>query len=149
MSGLVFRTRKARGHVQLNVTPLIDVLFLFIIFFMLTGTFKRVGELELRLPGSSTAVPSLSDETTRTLELLLTEGGGLYLDGEEVELPGLKSRLQGILRADPESRVMLKAERGVPHGQVVLLLDIVRTAGFRGVGIGTHMEPPEEETRTR
>ncbi|MBD3334500.1 MAG: hypothetical protein GF355_03200 [Candidatus Eisenbacteria bacterium] len=49
-------------------------------------------------------------------------------------------RLAEILNRHPQSRVTIKAEEGVRHGTVVLLLDIVRDAGFPGVGIGTHIK---------
>jgi biopolymer transport protein ExbD len=140
---MVFRTRK-RKQVSLSVTPLIDVLFLLLIFFMVTGTFKRAGELELHLPESSTSTPSINGAGTKEVELVLTEKGRLLLDGENVELPGLKSRLQGILAEDSEKRVMIKAESGVQHWEVVRLLDIVREAGFPGVGLGTRLTPSPE-----
>jgi biopolymer transport protein ExbD len=142
MSAMSFRVRKGHRDVSLNVTSLVDVLFLLIIFFMLTGTFKRVGELELQLPGSSTSTPPTESEQAHQVELVVTAEGCLLLDGEDVQMPMLKSRLQEILREDPQSRVMIKAEKDVLHGEVVLLLDIVRDAGFRGVGIGTQMERP-------
>lgn len=138
MSGMAFRSRKSRERATLNVTSLIDVLFLLLIFFMLTGTFKRVGEMELRLPDSSTAVPEAPGET-RTVELIATEEGRVYLEGMNVPLPELKARLQKIRGEDPSSHVTIKAEAAVEHGQVVRLLDIVREAGFAGVGIGTQV----------
>ena len=144
MSTMVFKTRK-RKQVALNVTPLIDVLFLLLIFFMITGTFKRAGELELRLPESSTSTPSVGEIEAQEVELVLTEGGTLLLDGENVELPQLKRRLEAIHTEDSEKRVMIKAESGVQHWEVVRLLDIVREAGFPGVGLGTHLMPSQEE----
>jgi biopolymer transport protein ExbD len=147
MSSMVFRTRK-RKQVSLSVTPLIDVLFLLLIFFMVTGTFKRAGELELRLPESSTSTPSKSESEAKDLELVLTEDGLLLLDGENVELPNLKRRLQTIVAEDAEKRVMIKAESGVQHWEVVRLLDIVREAGFPGVGLGTQLKPSQEEYAT-
>jgi biopolymer transport protein ExbD len=122
---MVFKTRK-RKQVALNVTPLIDVLFLLLIFFMVTGTFKRAGELELRLPESSTSIPSAGEGEALDVELVLTEDGILLLDGENIELPQLKRRLQALLAEDSEKRVMIKAESGVQHWEVVRLLDIVR-----------------------
>lgn len=138
MSEMTFRQRKSNKQVELNITPLIDVLFLLLIFFMLTGTFKRVGELELQLPDSSTAAPSQGTET-REVELIATEEGRLFVDGQGIGTPQLKSELTRILEEDPDARVMIKAEAGVDHGEVVRLLDIVRDAGFPGVGIGTHI----------
>ncbi len=139
MSVMAFRLGRERKRGTLNVTPLIDVLFLLIIFFSVTGTFKRVGELELQLPESSTAsVPGPREEVPQ-MELIVTEEGGLRLNGEVIERPALKGRLREILTDDRASRVVIKAETGVRHGEVVWLLDIVRDAGFTGVGIGTHL----------
>jgi biopolymer transport protein ExbD len=143
VSSMVFKTRK-RKHVALNVTPLVDVLFLLLIFFMVTGTFKRAGELELHLPESSTSTPSKRESEAKDVELVLTESGILLLDGENVELPNLKQRLRAIIAEDAEKRVMIKAESGVQHWEVVRLLDIVREAGFPGVGLGTKLTSGSE-----
>ena len=59
MSGLSFR-RKKRAVIDLNVISLVDILFLLLIFFTLTSTFKRAGELDLQLPESTTAGPGRS-----------------------------------------------------------------------------------------
>ncbi|MBU1699337.1 MAG: biopolymer transporter ExbD [Candidatus Eisenbacteria bacterium] len=147
MSAISFRIGKERKQITLNVTPLIDVLFLLIIFFAVTGTFKRVGELELQLPRSTTSTPALEGELAHEVEVIMTESGRLILDGEETPMPQLKGRLLEILAADPQSRVMIKAEAGVRHGEVVWILDIVRDTGFPGVGIGTQIGPPPPENR--
>ena len=143
MSTMAFRTHKVKKYVTLSVTPLIDVLFLLIIFFTLTSTFKRVGELELQLPDSSTSRVVSEEDEDRTIELIVMEAGALFVDGEELELAQLKSRLVERRASQPDGRVMIKAEAGVDHGEVVRLLDIVRSAGFPGVGIGTHTRPAE------
>jgi biopolymer transport protein ExbD len=145
MSTMAFRPHKVKKSVTLSITPLIDVLFLLIIFFTLTSTFKRVGELELQLPDSSTSQTVSEDEERHTIDVVVMEDGELLVDGDAIELPRLKSRLAELRAADAEGRVMIKAEAGVNHGDVVRLLDIVRDAGFPGVGIGTHTRPPEPE----
>jgi biopolymer transport protein ExbD len=144
MSGMVFRPRSGKKQIHLNVTSLIDVLFLLLIFFMLTGTFKRAGEMQLRLPESTTSAPA-AESPPHTVDLVATEDGRLILDGQPVDLAALKGRLKDLLAADPGSQVMLKAEEEVSHGRVVRLLDIVRDAGFKGVGFGTQIgQPPAE-----
>ncbi len=140
MSEMRFKGGGGKPPITLNMTPLIDVLFLFIIFFMLTGTFKRVGELELQLPDSDTAAPAEAGEESRSVELIVTADGGLLLGGESVEMPLLKQALVQRLGQDPGSRVLIKAEASVSHGEIVRLLDIVRDAGYAGVGIGTHIQ---------
>ncbi len=139
MSSFAFRERRGKKEVTLNVTSLIDVLFLLLIFFMLTGTFKRVGELELQLPESTSATPS-QGVVSHQIDLVLTEEGTLLVNGDPLPWPNLKRHLTGLLEADSDAKVMIRAETGVAHGEVVKALDIVREAGFAGVGIGTHVE---------
>lgn len=136
MSGIVFRERKRRKHVDLNVTSLVDVLFLLLIFFTLTSTFKREGGLELELPESTTAAPA--DPSPRPVELVLTEHGTLLLDGAPTTFDRLLPELRSVHESHPDAEVMIEAEKGVGHGQVVRLLDAVRGAGFKGVRLGVH-----------
>jgi biopolymer transport protein ExbD len=137
VSRMVFRQRKRKAvDLNLNVTSLIDVLFLLLIFFMLTSTFKRAGELELNLPESSTARPAGVGSATQGVDLVLTEKGTLMLDGAPVTFETLPAGLRAVRERRPGAQIMIEAETSVAHGQVVRLLDAVRTAGFQGVGIG-------------
>jgi len=140
VSRMVFRERKRSRSVELNVTSLVDVLFLLLIFFMLTSTFKHAGELELNLPESSTARPPGPGSASANVDLVLTEKGTLMLDGAAITFEMLPGRLQALREQRPTAEIMIEAEASVSHGQVVRLLDAVRTAGFAGVGIGTTME---------
>jgi biopolymer transport protein ExbD len=133
---MLFRERKRTKSVDLNVTSLVDVLFLLLIFFMLTTTFKHAGELELNLPESSTAGPASTSAGAEGVDLVLTEQGTLLLDGASVTFETLPAGLNALHRRRPGAQIMIEAEAGVAHGQVVRLLDAVRTAGFQGVGIG-------------
>jgi biopolymer transport protein ExbD len=142
MSRMMFRERKRNKNVELNVTSLIDVLFLMLIFFMLTSTFKRAGELELNLPESSTARPAGPGSAAEGASLVLTEKGTLMLDGAPVTFEALPAELRALRGRRPGAQIMIEAETGVPHGQVVRLLDAVRTAGFHGVGIGATATQP-------
>ncbi len=137
MSALEFRRKKRRPVVDLNVTSLVDVLFLLLIFFTLTSTFKRAGELDLQLPESTTAGPgSRSEQKNPPLDLVLTEQGTLMLDGAPTTFEALPAALRTVREREPERQVRIDAEKAVAHEQVVRLLDAVRTAGFTGVGIG-------------
>jgi biopolymer transport protein ExbD len=137
MSRMVFRQSRRNKGVDLNVTSLVDVLFLLLIFFMLASTFKRAGELELNLPESSTSGPVGVGAAAESVDLVLTEKGTLMLDGGAVTFETLPARLSSLRERRPRAQIMIQAETSVAHGQVVRLLDAVRTAGFKGVGIGT------------
>jgi len=136
VSRIVFRERKPRPQVDLNVTSLVDVLFLLLIFFTLTSTFKRAGELELKLPESTTARPGGAAGKPKDVQLVLTEHGTLLLNGAATTIEQLPAKLREVHERQPDSQVMIEAEEKVEHGRIVRLLDAVRTAGFTGVGIG-------------
>lgn len=149
MSGVVFRKPKERKYVELNVTSLVDVLFLLLIFFTLTSTFKRAGELDLQLPKSTTAEHSDAGASKQPVDLVLTERGMLLLDGSPTTFDAVQSRLRSVHDRQPDRQVMIEAEERVEHGKVVRLLDAVRTAGFTGVSIGVRTVEPAPSTRAR
>lgn len=142
MSGIVFRKPKARKNIDLNVTSLVDVLFLLLIFFTLTSTFKRAGEIELQLPKSTTAGHSAPGPSAQPVDLVLTGRGTLMVDGTSTTFEALLPRLRAVHERQPDRQVLIEAEETVGHGQVVRLLDAVRTAGFTGVELGVRNAQP-------
>jgi biopolymer transport protein ExbD len=142
MSRIVFRERRPRNQVDLNVTSLVDVLFLLLIFFTLTSTFKRAGELDLKLPKSTTAAPGGIEGKSKPVELVLTEHGMLLLNGASTTFDQLPAKLRDAHERQPDGQVMIEAEEKVEHGRIVRLLDAVRAAGFTGVGIGVRSAGP-------
>lgn len=142
-----FRERP-RKQVNLNMTSLIDVLFLLIIFFMLTGTFRRAGEMELHLPTSTTAQPVGREKAPQQVEVVMTEAGGVLLNGQATDLDRLQKQLADLAAKSPGGQAMIQAEAGVRHGDVVRVLDMIREAGFAGVGIGTQFPQSQPKTES-
>jgi biopolymer transport protein ExbD len=149
MSGMVFRKPRNRKQVDLNVTSLVDVLFLLLIFFTITSTFKRAGELDLQLPESTTGQGRASQASQHPVDLVLTEHGTLLLDGAPTTIDALLPKLRTLHEGQPDREVMIEAEERVEHGKVVQLLDAVRTAGFTGVSIGVRTSGPMPPGRAR
>ncbi len=151
MSGISFRKPRPRKQIDLNVTSLVDVLFLLLIFFTLTSTFKRAGELDLQLPKSTTAGPGARAQREPPMEVVLTAHGMLMIDGQPTTFEALESGLRVAHDRQPDRQVTIEAEATVGHGQVVRILDAVRMAGFTGVGIGvrtaTAHSGPRRSTR--
>lgn len=140
MSELAFRPTKRRRRVTLNLTSLIDVLFLLLIFFMLTSTFRQSGELELELPDSTTSTPADRGAERRPTEIALRADGRVLVDGDAVEQAELVQKLRARIESDPEARVVLNAEAAARHADVIQLIDVVRSLGFAGLSLGTEMQ---------
>lgn len=132
MKPLDLRPRPRRRPV-LNVTSLIDVLFLLLIFLMVSSTFLEHPAIELDLPQASTSEPVRVD----SLRLAIPEDGRLLLEGEEVEPAALRERLRKAAGENPELLLILEADRGADYGRVVEALDAAREAGVKRISAFT------------
>ena len=127
--------RRGRG-VIINVTSLIDVMFLLVIFFTVSSTFKNQPAIELSLPRSSTA----EQMTVTPSVLYLTTGGEIYLDDEPVARDTLRQRLRQLNAATGQERIVLRADQQAEHGEVVELIDLIKESGFRRVNLAARWD---------
>ena len=145
MTTMSFRASRPRRRAAVNITSLIDVLFLLLIFFMLSSTFRVAGEMELDLPHSRTAGASPEANSQRVAHLVLRSVGDVLFDGEAIAKTELPERLAAFHTSHPEARVRLDAEAEAQHGHVIELLDMIREAGFVGVGLGAERQARPEQ----
>ena len=123
--------RSGQQDVQINIAPLVDVVFLLVIFFAVSTTFLESAGLKLELPSSS----STAERETRTLTVSLTTDGVLYLGDEEVTRADLTESLRTQLEQTDDKVVILRADTHVEHGEVVRVMDLIRDAGAEGMTI--------------
>jgi biopolymer transport protein ExbD len=127
-------SRKGRGLI-INVTSLIDVMFLLLIFFMVSSTFKNQPAINLVLPRSATA-----SETVDTPAILfLTAEGEVYLNDTLVDQATLAARLQDLHGESGEDRMVLRADENANHGDVVELIDTIKQSGFTRVSLSARV----------
>lgn len=131
-----------RRKVSINVTSLIDVVFLLLIFFVVTSTFLERPGLDLSLPEASSTEAATREEVTVQLEA----EGRILVDGEPIELAALSESLEARLGETETGRVVLEADERVPHGRVVGVMDAARLAGASGIVVATR---PGEDEGTR
>jgi biopolymer transport protein ExbD len=141
MSEFSFR-KGPRRKVSINLTSLIDVLFLLLIFLMLTSTFRRAGEMDLELATSSTAAAAESSPSLEPVEIsMLADGTVRYGDRIVSDDEELLRLLSEAHESDPDRPVLLNAEAEARHADVVRLIDIVRETGYGGLSLGTELRP--------
>ena len=127
-------SKKGRGLI-INITTLIDVMFLLLIFFMVTSTFKNQPAINLVLPRSATA-----SETVDTPAILfLTDDGRVYLNDTLVDLESLAGQLEKMHAKSGEDRMVLRADEEAAHGDVVKLIDIIKQSGFTRVSLSARV----------
>lgn len=128
---------------EINLTSLIDVVFLLLIFFMVSTTFDRQALIRLDLPEAATAeTEALPD----VIEIIITAQGQLFVGDGLVTEPGraaVQAALSEQLRDRPEAPVVVRADAEAPHRMVVMALDAAAAEGVRRVGIATLEETGE------
>ena len=126
------RFRKvSRPAVAINIAPLVDVVFLLVIFFAVSTTFLETAGLNLELPSSS----STAQREPQELTVFLASDGTLSYDGEELGQDDLRARLRRDLDDAETKMVVLRADTHTPHGTVVEVMDLVRESGAGGITI--------------
>jgi biopolymer transport protein ExbD len=123
--------------VEINLTSLIDVVFLLLIFFMVTTTFERQARLRIELPEASDE-PSVVQ--TQAIEIAISADGRFYVNANEVVNTRIETLRQAIARAagdDREQSITIRADARTPHQAVVTAMDAVNRLGFVNLSIAT------------
>jgi len=131
-----FEGRRRTSQVP-NLTPLIDIVFLLLVFFMLTSHFVQEQALNIDLPVADSGEAVSEDDQ---LEVVLTAEGRLLIDEHIVEADNLEAVLRKQLAERREKLVRVRGDRGAPLGKAVTVLDAARQAGADGVDIVTEQQ---------
>lgn len=124
-----FQRTPRRKLVFLNLTPLIDVLFILIIFFMLTTSFMRIESMELILPSASGKATAKQD----MVHLFIKTDGDMLLGQRRLDQNELMESLRRMFEKDANTRVMLFTDEGVTMQQMVGVMDRVQLAGGKSL----------------
>ncbi len=124
---------RARIHSHLDIAPLIDIVFLLLVFFMLTSTFLVPEAIELELPESSSA----SVTETMPIVVSLDKTGQLALNGEVIGLEQLQMAIEPLLKQDTESAITLKSDAHTEVQQLLKVMDEIRAAGGSNIALAT------------
>ncbi len=126
--------RLARRHSsgpEINMAPLIDMIFILLIFFVVTTSFVRESGIEVKRPVAQTA------KSIHRSNLLIgvTSNGGVYIEGRRVNVMALRPVLERFLATSPNGSVVIVADKDSYTGIVVQILDQCRLAGVKRVSI--------------
>jgi len=126
--------RKRRDEPKVDLTPMVDVVFLLLIFFMISTTFIETPGLSIKLPESSTQV---AEKEPKELKIYLSKEGEIYLGEEKMTTAALKRHLDGYGKQAEHMTFLLLADKDARHGKVVELMDLAKVAGFSKLAIAT------------
>ena len=135
---------RPRAQLEVNLTSLIDVVFLLLIFFMVSTSFTKQSQIAIRLPEAAST--SIIEETPQRIEIMITETGTFLVNGRELinnRPETLRNALQKVSVAGDKLPMTISADANAKHQHVVTAMDVAGRLGFTQISIATVNNPVE------
>lgn len=136
---------RSRPQPEVNLTSLIDVVLLLLIFFMVSTSFVRQSQIEIRLPQTDNAVEV--EETPERIDIMITETGTVFMNGRELinnRPETIRNALRKISGGEHDLPLTISADANAKHQYVVTTMDIAGRLGFTQINIATVNDPTDD-----
>tara|TARA_Y100001935_G_C17291180_1_gene503420 strand:- start:1078 stop:1488 length:411 start_codon:yes stop_codon:yes gene_type:complete len=130
-----FNTSKEENH-QIDISPLIDMVFILLIFFMVSTTFVKDMQIDIDRPGAASATPSKS----KSIRVFIDGNENIFVDGQQVRSWVLQGKLRDLKAKDESPSVLIVTDKGVSADKLVEVVDQCRLSGIKDVGVATERE---------
>ena len=127
----VTRTKDEEEAGEIDLTPMLDVVFILLIFFIVTSVFITEAGLDVNKPVADTAESQSGD----LILIAIGPGGDIWIDGEEIDPRFIRSRFELRLVDAPNSSVVIQGDQAANNAEVLLILNAAREAGIQNVSI--------------
>jgi biopolymer transport protein ExbD len=128
---------------RISIAPLIDIVFLLLIFFLVTSHFDIASGVRIDLPKVSKRIAE--EEEDNRVTLIIDKSAQTYLEGEKIDLNSLKKRLEALIRQKGFLHLILQADKDVSHGKVVQIMDLAKNAGVQSIIIAARWKAGEPQ----
>ena len=125
--------KREEDNFAMEMTPLIDVVFLLIIFFMVSTVFVDFSRrMDINLPSSKS---SIIDEKPKTLEIKMSKDKKIFLAGKPVTLFGLEQTLRKLDVKGKKQTAIIRADKLLPYGEVIQVMGLLQKAGIPDISV--------------
>ena len=134
-----FREKRITKSI-INLTPMVDMLFIIVLFFLVTSSFIEQPNIKLELPSTKYASTSKLEERV----LMISQDGKFFFQNEPVERKDLITVLKNAFLKQDDKTLVLRADKNVPYGVVIDIMDAAKGAGLRRIVAPTIFEPEKK-----
>lgn len=132
-----FREKQGTRTPILNLVPMVDVLFLVLLFFLITSSFIEQPNIKLELPSTKYVSTSKLEERVLTI----SQDGKLFFQNEPVERKDLVSILKNAFSKQDDKTLVMRADKNVPYGVIIDVMDAAKGAGLKRIVAPTIFDP--------
>jgi biopolymer transport protein ExbD len=136
---------QSRPEPDVNLTPLIDVVFLLLIFFMVSTSFVKQSQITIRLPEAEST--AMVEEPPEQIDIMITEQGTYLVNGRELinnRAETIRNALQRVSAGDTSLPLTISADANARHQHVVTAMDVAGRLGFVRISIATVDDPTDD-----
>lgn len=133
---------KPRKYHSMDLTPLIDVVFLLLIFFMVATNFSKFSSMDIKVPKSTVENKNTAIETievllnsNKILNIRITTNG--FVENQEVVENNLNQKINDLLKASNNKNIILIADEVLDYGYIIKVMSILKEAGVEGISLKT------------
>ena len=121
-----FYQREEKELISINITPLIDIVFLLLVFFMLATSFIQKSTIEVNLSSGKTVE---IENQKNTVVLILNKKGQVYLNKKLINISNIRNEITNIIEKNPKYKILIKSHKKIAVQKVIRLIEEVRLAG--------------------
>jgi biopolymer transport protein ExbD len=137
--GRLSRSAQPKPMSDINVTPMVDVMLVLLVIFIMAAPAMGSARLSVALPTHRAAQAEPGPAPSGTL--LIDAQGGMRLNGQALSAQDAPARLAQWAQATPSAELVVQADRGVPYGRIVELMDMAQAAGVTQLGLAAQAAP--------
>ena len=127
---MIIKAEEAKTVASIELTPIIDMVFLLLIFFLVATTFQQEErEMQIALPFAGSAAPIST--ILQDLIINVDSDGKIILGGRFIEIQELRSIITSAMKNNPDQKVTIRGDRSTPYANIVSVLDICKQAGIQ------------------
>jgi biopolymer transport protein ExbD len=123
--------KRKEDEAEIDMTPMLDIVFIMLIFFIVTASFVKEAGVSVTNPGAITATP----RPDANVFIAVTKEGEVYIDNKNIDIEKLKVEIMRIKNETPEGSIVIQADKDSKAGVVMKVLDAAKSAGVKAVSV--------------
>lgn len=116
---------------DINLTPMLDIVFIMLIFFVVTTSFVKESGIEINRPGAVTA----ERKERASILIAIDDNGRVWMDRRQIDIRAVRANIERVLAENPQGSVVIQADKESRNGVLVRVMDSARQAGVESVSI--------------
>ena len=127
------RKVRVEEDAEIDMTPMLDIVFIMLIFFIVTTVFVKEAGIDVNKPNGTLAVMPKN----ANIFIAVTEDGKVWMDKREIDADSVRANLERLMAEQPSDVIIIQADREAEHGLVIEVMDQIKAAGIDRISIAT------------